>query len=255
MKTLVNSRIEGIFSYAMAMDNRGIKNIIHCIGSSIYIVNFDYSMILHFSLRQNEISFDSPISFNANDYDSPDFSIEKNDDGEEVIIFRTTSKEYERKKICKSDESILDAKTIAKTFHRLQKEAKKSEYLFYLSSECISLLEEDLSHIEISVRASKLKLCQRNVYSGTIIEVIPKSASGFFTIDKLPETLSPIALKTKDFTSLFVTCKSLSFVPTNEFVWVRDSKKDDFEAVVALCKYDAIIDLYNERGKNDGRKE
>ena len=102
-------------------------------------------MILRFSLRQNEISFDTPISFNANDYDSPKFSIEKNNDGKEVIAFHTTSKGYERKKICKSDESYVEAKVIAKTFRQFKKEAEKSEYLFYLSDDCLPLLEENLS--------------------------------------------------------------------------------------------------------------
>lgn len=261
----VNKRIEGIFAQAVAMDNRGIKNMIHCIGDNIYVVNFDYSMILRFSLRQSEARFEVPISFNANEYDSPQFTFEITPDGSK-IVFRTVEKEFTRRKICYTitrrkicyTKSVSpNAEDIDKLYQELKKKAEQSQYLFYLSADCVPLLEEDLSHVEISVENSSLILCQRNIYTGTIVEV-ESNEKGFFSVNKLPKEMSPIALKTKDFTSLFNIQKSLAFVPTEDFLFVKDPQKDDFDGVLALCKYDMIIDLYNKDekgGDEDGRKE
>ncbi len=250
----VNKRIEGIFAQAVAMDNRGIKNMIHCIGDNIYIVNFDYSMILRFSLRQSEARFEVPISFNANEYDSPNFTFEITENGSK-IAFRTVEKEFTRRKICHTKSVSPNAEDIDKLYQELKKKAEQSEYLFYLSADCVPLLEEDLSHVEISVENSSLILRQRNIYTGTIVEV-ESNEKGFFTVNKLPKEMTPIALKTKDFTSLFNIQKSLAFIPTEDFLLVKDPQKDDFDGVLALCKYDMIIDLYNKKGgEEDGRKE
>ena len=259
MRVKASSRVEGIFAHAVAMDNRGMKNMIHCIGSFVYIVNFDYSMILRFSLRQSEISFESPISFNANEYDSPDFAFTTDEHGGK-IVFHTPSKEYKRRKICRTGVSGPDAKDISKVYRRLKKAGEASKYLFHLSDECIPLLEDALSHTEISVEDSKLILRQRNVYTGTMVEVEPSGGAGFFAVDNLPESLPPMALKTRDFMSLFSVHKSLTFIPAEDFVMVRDPKKEEFEGVLALCKYDMIIDLHqnkddDEGGENNGREE
>ena len=252
----VNKRIEGIFAQAVAMDNRGIKNMIHCIGDNIYIVNFDYSMILRFSLRQSEARFEVPISFNANEYDSPNFTFEITENGSK-IVFHTVEKEFTRRKICQTTKSVSpNAEDIDKLYQELKKKAEQSQYLFYLSADCVPLLDEDLSHAEISVENSSLILRQRNIYTGTIVEV-ESNEKGFFTVNRLPKEMPPIALKTKDFTSLFNIQKSLAFIPTEDFLFVKDPQKDDFDGVLALCKYDMIINLYNgEKGEGeDGRKE
>ncbi len=251
----VNKRIEGIFTQAVAMDNRGVKNMIHCIGDNIYIVNFDYSMILRFSLRQSEARFEVPISFNANEYDSPQFTFEITPDGSK-IVFRTVEKEFTRRKICYTKSVSPNAEDIDKLYQELEKKAEQSQYLFYLSADCVPLLEEDLSHVEISVENSSLILRQRNIYTGTIVEV-ESNEKGFFTVNRLPKEMPPIALKTKDFASLFNIQKSLAFIPTEDFLLVKDPQKDDFDGVLALCKYDMIINLYNgeKGGDEDGRKE
>lgn len=250
----VNKRIEGIFAQAVAMDNRGVKNMIHCIGDNIYIVNFDYSMILRFSLRQSEARFEVPISFNANEYDSPNFAFEITENGSK-IVFRTVEKEFTRRKICQTKSVSPNAEDIDKLYQELKKKAEQSEYLFYLSADCVPLLEEDLSHVEVSVENSSLILRQRNIYTGTIVEV-ESNEKGFFTVNKLPKEMPPIALKTKDFISLFNVQKSLAFIPTEDVLFVKDPQKNDFDGVLALCKYDMIIDLYNKKGgEEDGRKE
>src|SRR5690606_16861466 len=146
----VNKRIEGIFAQAVAMDNRGIKNMIHCIGDNIYVVNFDYSMILRFSLRQSEARFEVPISFNANEYDSPQFTFEITPDGSE-IVFRTVEKEFTRRKICYTKSVSPTAEDIDRLYQELKKKAEQSQYLFYLSSDFVQLLVDDFSLVVITV--------------------------------------------------------------------------------------------------------
>lgn len=258
MRVKATSRIEGIFSHAVAMDNRGIKNMVHCVASNIFVVNFDYSMILRFSLRRSETSFESPVSFNANEYDSPDFSFTEDDEGGKIIFHNISgSKEYHRKKICRTTNSGPDAKDISKLYRQLKKKAEESEYLFHLSNECVPLLEEGLSHTEISVEKSALVIRQRNVYTGTVIEITPIRESGFsLATDKLPKSMAPFALKTKDFASLFIGYKTLTFVPTEDFIMVKD-QKGDFDGILSLCTYDAIIDLFQDESEvsDDGREK
>ena len=242
----VNTRVETIFAHAVAMDNRGMKNMIHCVGSNIFIVNFDYSMMLRFSLRKSETAFASPISFNANDYESPDFAWSE-EDGE--IIFRSQAKGYERKKICRGNAMGPSATEIRKTYHRLKHEGEKSTSLFNLSNECCGLLDEELSHVEISAEESTLILRQRNVYTGTMVEVSKKN-DGFISVDQLPESMGPFAMRTQDFLSLFMIHRSLAFIPTEDFILVKD-QKEDFDGVVSLCRYDMIIDLH-DKGKEEG---
>lgn len=244
----ISGRIENIFSHAVAMDNRGLKNMIHCLGQHIFIVNFDHSMILRFSLRKNEVSFDAPLSFNANDYDSSDI--------EQVgsrIVFRTAQGGYERKKMCGS--SPYDPHTIRKLYRGLMKGVPKDAFSFQLSEDCCTLMDPALSHVELSAVEGQLVLRQRNVYSGSIIEITPKRAGGLLDDLALPPsvTFGPVGLKTQDFTSLFAFHPVLTFQPVADYMVVRDTRLNDFDAVVGLCQYDEIVKLY-EGGQN-GREE
>jgi hypothetical protein len=242
----INSRIENIFAHAVAMDNRGLKNTIHCVGSAVYIVNFDHSMILRFRLRKSEQIFQNPISFNANDYDSSDF-----DEVDGKIVFNTSEGGYVRKKFCRAAD--YDPKDIKVLYHKHIKDVD-DKYIFYLSRDFCSLLEPELSHIEISVQKGKLLIRQRNVYTGTMIEIQPKD-SGFFSENKLPKSFGPVGLKTKDFTSLFSFCDSLAFIPAKEFLLVKDHHKKDFDGILSFCRYDEIINLYHPGGDKIGRKK
>jgi hypothetical protein len=233
----ISSRVENIFAHAVAMDNRGQKNIIHCIGSAVYIVNFDHSMILRFKLRKSEQVFQSPISFNANDYDSSDF-----DEVDGKIVFNTSEGGYARKKFCRA--SDYNPEDIKKIYHEYTKNID-DKHIFYLSKKFCSLLEPELSHIEISSQKGKLLVRQRNVYTGTIIEIEPKD-TGFFSENNLPNSFGPVGLKTKDFTSLFTFCDSLAFIPSGDFLWVKDHRKKDFDGVLSFCRYDEIINLYKK---------
>lgn len=241
-KITVRDRIKGIFAYCLEMDNRGVKNIIHCIGSNIYIVNFDYSMILRFSLRRIRTNFDSPISFNANKYKSLNFGFTEDEDGNNTV-FISHSEPHKRKKNHGSSDSKLDIEAIKKQYRRLIEKAKNNDYTFFLSDGIIPLLEKDLSHTEISVENSKLIIRQRNIYTGDLIEITRKD-SVFLTVNKLPANRPPYALKTEDFMRLFAISKSLEFIPTENFLVVKDAVRDDFDGVLSFCTYDGLNDYY-----------
>lgn len=242
-----SKRLENIFAHAVAMDNRGMRNTVHCVGSSVYVVNFDHTVIMRFRLRKNEQTFDAPVSFNANDYDSSLFEM----DGDR-IIFQGSKGGYDRKKICRTAD--YDADKVKQTFREYVKQGKDAPHKFTLSEEVCSLLEDGLSHVEVSVEDGGLVLRQRNIYSGTIIEVTPKKA-GLLSVDELPETFGPVGLKTDDFTALFSFVQSIEFTPVgNDWLIARDHRKRDWDAVIAFCKYDEIINLQPE-GEDNGRQE
>lgn len=244
----ISGRIENIFSHAVAMDNRGLKNMIHCIGHHVFIVNFDHSMILRFSLRKNELAFDVPLSFNANDYDSSDVEQVGN-----RIVFRTAQGGYERKKMCGA--SPYDPLAIRKLYHALLKRVDEGGFSFQLSEDCCALMDPALSHVELSVEAGQLVLRQRNVYSGSVIEITPKRSGGLLEDLALPAsvTFGPVGLKTQDFTSLFAFHPALTFQPGENFLLVREPRLNDFDAVVGWCQYDEIVKLYE--GEQNGRQE
>ncbi len=235
----ISKRVESIFAYAVSMDTRGLKNTIHCIGKNVYIVNSDHSMILRFPLRQSEVVFSSPISFNANDYDSANF---EEVDGK--IVFQTESKGYVRRKICGTAD-MYDVADLRKLYHDLIT-AHDYTFKFNLSKDCCSLLDENLSHTEVSVEEGKLLLRQRNVYSGNIIEVTLDEKGFFSGSSALPKSFGPVGLKTKDFMSLFSFHESLTFFPAPDFIIVKETQKGDFDGILAFCRYDEIINLYKE---------
>ena len=230
----ISKRVETIFAQAVALEQRGFKNTIHCLNNKVYIVNYDHTVILQCPLRKSEVSFENPISFKADDYDSEKF-YEK--DGK--IVFETQEKGYVKKKTC--GVPGITPEQIQKVF-RSYATKDKSSY-FTLSKDCTTLLENRLSHIELSIKKNEINLLQRDIYSGTIIEVTPKSKGLLNTNSNLPSTFGPVGLKTKDFMSLFLFHDQLKFYPQgNDYLLIEDFKKD-LKGIMAFCLYDEIIEL------------
>jgi hypothetical protein len=241
----ITGQIEQIFAHAVALDQNGnLKNSIYVTGKEIYIMNFDYTVMMRFKLRDTESPFSSPISFKANDYDSNEFQEE---DGK--IVFITSIAGYERKKICGTAEvTPEEAKLIFKPFI---KDRKEKETLV-LNKSLLSLLHEGLSHIEFSGKAGEsLNMIQRNIYSGGVINISEKS-DGLFS-NTLKNDFGPIGIRTKDFIALFSFQDTLKFIFPNEtkedFMLVKsvDKKKRDMTAVVSCCLYDELIELQKSR--------
>lgn len=241
----ISGTIEQIFAHAVALDQSGgLKNSIYADGKEVFIMNYDHTVLLRFKLRGSENPFDNPISFKANDYDSNEFYEE---DGK--IVFVSGIKGYERKKTCGKAEYTPEE--VKKLFKEYKKELGERETLV-IDKSIISLLDQDLSHIEFSGKKGEpLKMIQRNIYSGGVVEISEKT-EGLFS-NELKKDFGPVGVKTADFIALFTFQDSLvfDFPDTNKedyiFVHSVDKKKRDMSGCIALCLYDELIKIQESR--------
>lgn len=257
----ISGQIEQIFSQAVALDQSGgLRNTIYVRGREIYILNFDHTVLMRFRLHPEEMSFQQDISFRANDYDSSNFE-EK--DGK--IQFITKKGDFTRTKTCGTAERTPDeVKTIV---NELLHQSKKTDLQWVeLSRDILELLDQDLSHIEFSCEAGHtLKMVQRNIYSGGIIEVQEDEGKGLglYNRTKLDYDFGPIGIKTGDFFALFSFQDILLFAfPKGvdaDYVLVKSRNEDrmaqgkqNMTTIVASCIYDEIIKL---KEVNHGRQE
>ena len=128
-----------------------------------------------------------------------------------------------------------------------------------LSSNVMSLLDSELSHIEFSGKESEtVKMIQRNIYSGGIIEVTKSEGDNMFK-ESLESDFGPVAIKTDDFKALFYFQDVLQFsFPAHgkeDFILVKgtDKNKRDITGIIACCLYDEVIQLKEVR--NGGQKQ
>jgi hypothetical protein len=240
----ITSLIEDIFAQAVALDQSGgLRNTIYAIEHEIFILNYDHTVLLRFRLRKSEEgTFETPISFKANDYDSNVFE-EKNG----KIIFYSEKGEYQRKKVCGTTD--LTPEEVKGLFKKYATEAvARSE--ISLSREVLSLLDTDLSHVEFSGEKGRtIKMIQRNIYSGGIIEV-EKVNEGMFK-EELENDFGPVAIKTDDFRALFTFQEVMKFAfPSRgkeDFILVKEGVPDGkrtFTGIIACCLYDEIIAIH-----------
>ncbi len=238
----VSNLIEEIFSHAVALDQSGgMRNTIYVIENEIYILSFDHTVLIRFRLRASETPFHHPISFRANDYDSNRFY---EDNGQ--IVFVSKQGGYERRKSC----SVVDTspEQIRELFVSYSGGEKSERTDVHFSRDVLSLLDRDLSHIEFSgEKGGVVRLIQRNIYSGSVIEIQPEKTMLSETLDF---DLEPIAMKTNDFAALFMFQEALKFSFARfgeEAHWIaikspRESKRS-MNALVACCLYDEIIQI------------
>lgn len=254
----INNLIEQIFSVAVALDqNGGLRNTIYAVNDNVLIMNYDHTVLLHFKLRKSENAFQYPVAFKANDYDSDMFEQIDNS-----IIFHTENEEFERKKICGT--SDLTPEEVLELYQNYIGNADKRQKIT-ISNKLLELLDDSLSHVEFSgEEGGTFKVVQRNIYSGGLIEIKPKS-KGMFT-DTLDFDFGPIGIKTDDLKALFTFQNVLNFHfpnPENsDFLIIEstDKTKRNMTAIVAGCLYDEIIEikLSNQKLKgeqNDGRQK
>lgn len=232
----IDSRIETIFSHAVALDQSGrLRNTIYLRKRTVFILNSDRTILLKFSLSSSFSPFKNPISFKAADYDSNMFH-EK--DGK--IVFISKSGDMLKKKSCGVPE--LSPKEVLEIYKKFKKiETNKIE----ISKNILQLLDENLSHIEISGKDGNFKIIQRNIYDGTIIELSREKGKGFGVShsDKIDSDFGPLGLRTQDFIALFAFNDSLVFnFPTgskNGYCTVS-GKNFKMKGIIALCLYDEL---------------
>ncbi len=242
----INNRIETIFAQAAALGNCGrFKSSIYCIKNNVYLLNSDNTVILKFPLRKNESVFTSSISFSSSDYDSRDF-YEK----EGKIVFRSSNEKYERRKTCGGINDI----EIEKIYNSFPPNLKNR---VGIDKSITSLLEDSLSHIEFGIKANSFYLIQRDIYSGTIIEISEIQSNGIGLIDsKLNiKEYGPIGLRTNDFLALFAFQPSISlgFEEDKEYGSIKGNNElFPMNGIIAHCIYDELGIIEEV---NNGRKE
>ena len=233
----VNLRIEQIFAHAAALQQNGrLRNTVYCYKKFIYILNQDHTVFLRFTLRDTEMSFENPISFNANDYESKQFHEENG-----RILFIQEDEDYIRTKSCKTPQ--FSPKKINSMFIKKKKKEFKRSNEVVLKSSLLSKADDDLSHIEFHVEDGEFVIIQRNIYSGSLITIKKNNKkSGLMTsADKLKD-FKPIGLRTNDFAALFSFAKVVNFYFNNDdMVWFESKdKKMPFIGMVSQCVYDEL---------------
>jgi len=231
----VSKRVEAIFAHAVALDQSGrLKNTIYVKDNFVFVMNSTNTVLLRFVLPSSQAPFQSPISFRANDYDSPNFYEE---DGR--IVFVKKEGDLERKKKCETtDATPDDIQELFKKFPPI-----KSNRIS-LHAGILSLLDENLSHIEIQGADGAASLVQRDIYSGTILE-IARTTEGFgmASPDEISSDFGPIGMKTNDFIALFSFNDMVDFFfdedPETSYCRVRGSKTK-MDGIVAFCVYDEL---------------
>jgi hypothetical protein len=235
----INSKTELIFSQAVALEQSGkMKSSIHCKGEEIYIVNGDKTIILRFIIKDG--TFPSEISFKANDYESSTFEMKDN-----KIIFITDSDGFERKKSCGLPE--MDFDSVRSKYRNLKRSVlKKPANKIKLNSSILKLLDENLSHIEFYTKNKKPIIQQRDIYSGSIIQVIRKKEQLLNSkIDSINFEMKPIGLRTVDFQSLFLLNKDVEFNFYENNYCFFSGRGNSMTGFVSYCLYDEMCEIKN----------
>ena len=228
----VNKRIEDIFAHAAALQQNGrMRNTIYCLKHYIYILNQDDTILLRFHLRSSEVIFAHPVSFYANDYDSSKFYEEGG-----KIHFVTENESHQRIKQCGTP------KRNPLQVHKLFRQIKPSMgNVVDIGNSLISFLDEDLTHIEFSATKGKLKIVQRNIYTGSIITILEKTGQGLVQMSPHLKDFIPIAVRTKDFLALFSFANIISFYFDNQYIWVENKDhKIPYAGIIGLCRYNEL---------------
>jgi len=248
----ISSTVEQIFAHAVAMEQSGgLRNTIYAIENEVFILGYDHTILLRFKLRKSEAPFAHPVSFRANDYDSQEFYEE---DGH--IVFSQKSGDYTRLKRCGTPD--LSPEQVRALYHKLSD--VDGEFVeVQLDKNVIPLLDRSLSHTEfVGLAGAPLKLIQRNIYSGSVIEVEKDGGGGLLGDDNLEDSVEPIAIKTPDLMALFAFQDVLRFqlpkLGAGDYLKVDSihKQKRDMAGVVACCVYDEIIEV---KEASHGRQE
>ena len=236
----MDKQVEQIFAYAVALDQSGkMKNTILCKDREIFIVNFDKTILLSFVLHSNMEEFKQEVSFYANDYDSPNFRIENG-----KIIFKTVSNGYVREKTCGTNKS-LSFDQVSTLYYRLSR--KKTTHSFKLRQAIMSMMQDDLSHVEISYNKG-IQIVQRDIFSGTTLSIKNDESGLNLSQDKLFE-FDPIGIRTVDLDALFQRDEELvfNFIPKMNY-FVVSGKITGLRAILGACLYDELGTIETIKG-------
>lgn len=245
----MSNELESIFSHAVALDQNGrMKNAIYCENTFVWILNFDRTVVLRFALKSNSKPFESPIFFNANDYDSNKFYEENGH-----IIFESNGAGFEKKKIC----GIPKIENPKEVWWNLQIDGPFSS--FTLHQDVINLLNEDLSHVEFKSNNNNLSIVQRDIFSGNIIQLTRKDTGllGLNKSDDIKEDFEPFGIRTNDLIALFSFNDRIKFEINNKYPGQCrvSGTSGNLDGIISWCVYDELGEITYLKGEDHGRKK
>lgn len=240
----IDGKTESIFAHAVALDSSGrLRNAIYAIENLVYILNSDHTVLLRFSLSGSSKPFKHPISFKANDYDSSTFYEE---DGK--IVFVQKSGDMERRKF--SGKGQLEPEEIEALYDGF--DSSESANFATLHKDILPLLDESLSHIEFSGKNGVLKIVQRNIFDGTLIEITRQKETGMGIVkkDSIEEDFGPFGLRTSDFIALFSFNDEVKmFFPSGDCNFIAvTGRAFGMSGIISLCLYDEMGEITYSTG-------
>jgi len=244
----MNDAAKNILAHAVALAQSGrLKNEIHLGGRTVYVSNFDNTVLLKFDELVG-VNFEE-VGFEANDYEGDKFKVV---DGK--VIFEQISNGIIREKICSvSERTFSEIEDLYNKYYLPDKAIVELD----LYQTILSLLEEGLSHIEISAEKGRAQIIQRDIYSGKIIR-LKMDRKGFFSADKVTGDFGPMGMRTSDFQAVFSFCNRVkfSFHSDMNYCLIRGDKFK-MTGVIAGCLYDEMgqietVEPRKQKGKDDG---
>lgn len=226
----ITKRTELMFAQAVALAQSGrMKSHIHASGRVLYVANMDNTILLRFT---PDMEFTQPISFFANDYESPHMEL-----GPEGVTFITTKHGYTQRK------TVGVPKT---TFQEVDaiwgKHTNTSVHAITIRKEIGQLLDSELSHVEFHKDKNTLALVQKNIYTGARVEVRDtQSANGFISVHSFPPNFKPVGIRTADLLALFTFVDTITFHPQGGQNWMflRDNA-GLVSGILSTCLYDEL---------------
>lgn len=241
VKRLPEETMKQIFSHAVALDQNGrLRNTIYAQESTVYILNSDNTVLLRFKTNQ-PLPIQGEVRFKASDYEGDSFQVE---DGK--MVFTTRCGGVERRKSCGlPDLTFADVEKIFDA-HEADTDEPFAAAL-ELTKDIVSILDENLSHVEISGdKKSGWLVVQRDIYSGAKVEIRQMKAHGMGVHDasEVNKTFGPIGLRTNDFIALFLFHGSIRFdfqLLEKRVVYIEaETAAYSLHGVVAQCVYDEM---------------
>lgn len=231
MKIQITKRTELMMAQAVALAQNGrMKSHIHGSGSELYVANMDNTIVLSFT---PDMVFQAALDFFANDYESPNIELEGGQ-----VSFITTHGAYKQKKTCGCPKTTFnEVRDIYAKFKDFDQSAP-----IVLNKDILSLLSDDLSHVELHSKNGSLMVMQKNIYTGGRIEIIGAAESnGLIKLNALPAGFKPMGLRTADLTALFSFTHTLTLYPQQGKNWMAFKDSEGvMVGVIATCVYDEL---------------
>lgn len=226
--------VERVFSYGVALEQAGNqKNSAFCWENIIYILNSDKTLLLKFEASNKE--FKEPIRFFLSDYDSPNFT----SDGDS-ITFLQNGEEFLRKKRCRIPNQTFQE--VEELFYKFYN-PDKMKWKISFSKSSLDLLDTALSHIEFVTKNGEIKILQRDIYAGALVQLERKIEIEGLGLtepeDILPDSISPMAMRTGDFLALFNFNDKIDiYFPEGLQYFMIEGLHNQMSCIIAGCIYD-----------------